>query len=140
MLTGGGMARPPVGMEMEIEVGSACPRRLPAPADPGRPPLAPPRRLPQVGTDHHRIFQTLAAVDRDDRHRPIDPITMGLVLLGHLPILRQPQPPQPGGGGGHPQLVGMDPFLHQLRRLLQIGQLPPPQGQAGQAGGAQQVG
>ena len=116
------VARAPAAVQVQIKVGSVDARRMPAPADPAR--TAPPSRggFPQVGADHQREFQALAAVDRDHRHRPISPVAVGLVLLRHHPVLRQPQPAQPVGRGRGPQLLAMEALLHQLGHLLQVRQ------------------
>ena len=62
-----------------------------------------------------------------------------LVGFRHLGIRIQPPAPQPVGSGAGPQTQLMHSLLHQFRRLLQVGQQAPPQGQPCQALGAQQL-
>ena len=79
-------------------------------------------------------------MDRDHSHRSIGPVAVGLVLLRHQPLLRQPQSPQPVGRGRGTQLLAMETLLHQLGHLLQVRQQPPAPGQARQGVSAEPIG
>ena len=59
--------------------------------------------------------------------------------IGHIALLLQPQVAQPVGGGGRAQALPVHLLLHQLGRLLQIGQGPSAQGQPGQGVAAEQL-
>ena len=86
--------------------------------------------LPEVGADHHRIFQTLAAVDGDHGDGAVGLIAVGLASLRHRLAGVQPLPPQPIRRGGHIKPLAVHRLLHQPCRLLQIPQHPAPFRQA----------
>ena len=134
----GGKPSPPVAIQMQIEQGIAA-AGLPAHADPLGP-AAVSGGLPEVGADHHRVFQALAAVHRHHRHRRVDHVAVGLVGFGHIPVGLEPPAPQPVGRCRRPQLVGVETLRHQRGALLQIGQQPPSEREPGQAPLLQQAG
>ena len=104
LLVSGGMARTPVTVQVQVQQGITALRRCPAhPESLGS--LAAAGGLPQVGANHHRVFQPLTAVHGHHRHGRIHPIAMGLVGVGHGAVGIEPQPPQPVGRRSRPQLV-----------------------------------
>ena len=131
LLLAGALARAPVVVQVQVEHGFGLPAfraaRVPAHAD-GLAAAALSAGLPKVGTDHHWIFQALAAVHRQHRYGLIHHVAVGLVGVGDVPVGIETQTPQPVGCRCGTQLVGMEPHGHQFTALLQIRQQPAAEG------------
>ena len=135
------IANAPVAVEVQIQPGLSVsvPAGMPAHAQPLGPwPLAA-GGLPEVGANHHRIFQALAAVHGHHRDGRIHHVAVGLVGFRHQAIGIEPAAPEPVGRGSGAEVVGVEALLHQLGALLQIGQQPSAQGQLGQTPGLEQA-
>ena len=120
----------PVAVEVQIQprLPFFLPAGMPAHAQPlGPGPLAA-GGLPEVGANHHRIFQALAAVHGHHRDGRIHHVAVGLVGFRHQAIGIEPASPQPVGRGSGAEVVGVEALLHQFGALLQIGQQPSAQG------------
>ena len=128
VLEAGLAAAAPVGVQVQVQPRPARPGGLPAATQLGQARLDRRLALPEVGADHHRVFQALAAIHRDHRNRRLGRIAMELVVGGHGTVLSQPQAAQPVGRRRRPQLLPVHAFLHQLGGLHQVGQEPAPQG------------
>ena len=122
------VAGAPVPVAMEVEPGRPPRLRVPAPAFPP----APARVQPQIGADHNGVFQSLAAVHRHHGNGLPHLVTVGLLRLRDGLHLLEAPTPQPTGGGVGTEALAVQPLLHQLRHLLQIGQEAPPRGEASQ--------
>ena len=140
ILSGGGAAAAPVGVEVQIQAGLVVPWRQPAPPQPLAARLGRGRGLPQVRADHHGIVQAFAAVHRHHGDRRLGGIAAAEVLIGGIALFLQPQVAQPIGCGHGAEPLAVHLLLHQLGRLLQIRQGPPPQGEPCQPFGAEQLG
>ena len=140
MLAGGLVAQAPLVVEADVEPGAALAGRQPAHRSGPSPPAPVARALPQVGADHHRVFQALAGMHRHHRHHPQLPVAVGQMRLRHRTFRVESQPPQPVGRGRQPLLLAVESLLHQGRHLLQIGQQPALAPQAAQHLGLQQFG
>ena len=134
--SGGGLLRqlpahPPTGIESES----------PAPFTGGAPQrtLHRPRGLPEVRTDHHRVFETLAAMHGDHRHRSVVLIAVGLTGLRQGLCRVKTLPAQPVGGSGDIEAMAMHRLLHQPRGLLKIPEDPAPLGEIRQTLATEQL-
>ena len=124
------IANAPVAVEVQIQPGFTffLPAGMPAHTQPLGPRALAAGGLPEVGANHHRIFQALAAVHGHHRDGRIHHIAVGLVGFWHQAIGIKPTPPEPVGRGSGAEVVGVEVLLHQLGALLQIGQQPSAQG------------
>ena len=93
---------------------------------------------PEVGADHQRKFQTLAAVNRHHRHSALRQVAVGFAGLWQWTGGMQPLPPQPQGSSGQIQTLTVHLLLHQAGCLLQISQHPPLVGQTSRTFSVQQ--
>ena len=122
LLAVGGIADAPAAIQVQIEVGLGRVRGLPTAAQGRGAAAAGAGGLPEIGADHHRELQALAAVDRDDSHGVVDAVAVGLMVFRQGAIFAVAQPPQPIGQGGGTQAFGVALALHQPGHLFQIRQ------------------
>ena len=112
VLEAGLAADAPVGVEVQVQPGPASSGWLPAATELGQASLDGRLGLPEIGANHHRVFQALAAVHGDHRNRRLGGIAIELVVGGHGAILGQPQAAQPIRRRPGPQLLAVHAFLH----------------------------
>ena len=122
LLAVGGISHAPAPIQVQIEVGLGSAPGLPTAAQGRAAAAAGSGGLPEIGADHHRELQALAAVDRDDSHGVVDAVAVGLMVFRQGAIFAVAEPPQPIGQGGGTQAFGVALAFHQPGHLFQIRQ------------------